>query len=254
MPDTLRCPDCGHENPADATSCEVCNFPLVREGGGASRPADDSKIVIPHDPSIPRPRRRTRARQMPNQSVTLWLVFGFLAAVVVLFVAIRSNVERGGEKVEGANEQQQQRANALEEALARDSSDVDAHVGLADVLFDTGNWSEAIVHYRAALRRDSSRVGALVDLGVCYYNLADHEEAERDFLLALARNPHQPIALFNMGILKERYGDQDQALHYFHQALQSDPPASMRQQVIEGIQRVQKATGKNPEPLNQGTP
>ena len=29
MPESKRCPDCGHENPPGSESCEACNFPLA---------------------------------------------------------------------------------------------------------------------------------------------------------------------------------------------------------------------------------
>jgi tetratricopeptide (TPR) repeat protein len=118
-------------------------------------------------------------------------------------------------------------------------------VGLADILFDTGNWSEAIIHYRAAVRRDSSLVTAMVDMGVCYYNLSDADEAERLFRLALARDPHQPFALFNLGIVYERRKEPAEALKYFHQSLESAPPENMKQALLEAMKRVAAQTGKN---------
>ena len=95
---------------------------------------------------------------------------------------------------------------------------MDARIGLANILYNTSNWSEAIVHYRSAIRQDSSRATALVDLGVCYYNLGDAPDAERLFELALQRDPHQPVALFNLGIVSERRSDYAGAMKYFHRA------------------------------------
>jgi tetratricopeptide (TPR) repeat protein len=184
--------------------------------------------------------------------LSIWLVMGLFAAAALVWVAVQVNLDRRRQPVEGAGPQQQQRVDALRQALERDSTDVQAHVGLADVLYDTGNWPEAIIHYRAALRRDSSLVTALVDLGVCYYNLSRPDEAERLFRLAIARDPHQPVALFNLGIVHEKRQEHEAALQYFHRALESSPPADMQQPLVEAIRRIQEQTGRQPPPLPGG--
>jgi hypothetical protein len=61
-------------------------------------------------------------------------------------------------------------ANALFTELARDRT-TRVRRQLADLFYDTANWSEAIVQYRAVIRRDSLAT-AMVDLGVCYHNLS----------------------------------------------------------------------------------
>jgi len=94
-------------------------------------------------------------------------------------------------------------------------------------------------------------VTAIVDLGVCYYNLSNPDEAERLFQLALRNEPHQPFALFNLGIVNERRGNTDKALEYFHQALEASPPENMKPAVMEAMQRVSKATGKQAPPLDK---
>jgi tetratricopeptide (TPR) repeat protein len=197
--------------------------------------------------------RRRRPRRGSTEALTLWLVFGTIMVLVVLYVAIRANVDRARAPVEGSTRLQQARADSLRAVLERDSSNVQAHVRLGDVLYDTGNWSEAIVHYRAALRRDSSLVTALVDLGVCYYNLGHPEDAERHFRLALAREPHQPQALFNLGIVHERREEYRTALEYFHRALNLDPPEPMRQAVLEAMMRVQGKAGIEAPALPRGS-
>ena len=274
--DPVRCPDCGHPNPPGSVQCQRCNYPLTEPGTASPAPAPppvaapspapdtpDTALAAPAaaasesaavkaEPSIPillrRPRRRPRS-QAPMLSI--WLVMGLFAAAGLIWVAVQVNLDRRRAPVEGAGAEQQQRINALRQALERDSTDVQAHVGLGDVLYDTGNWSEAIVHYSAALRRDSTLVTALVDLGVCYYNLSQPAEAERMFMRAVARDPHQPVALFNLGIVNERRKQYDLALQFFHRALQSSPPADMQQPLVDAIQRIQKETGRSAPPLSE---
>lgn len=297
----LVCPDCGHRNPPDATSCERCNFPLVAglvgppaetasaqgetgpraiDAAGASpsqgQPetgSEEAGVGSGAAPSVPPaiggaaptgvspgalpprpPRRPTRPRPMAPQSVSLWLLFGTFAAVALIYTAVKANLDRANAPVEGAQPNQQQRVDELRDKLAKDSTSATAHVELANVLYDTGNWSDAIVHYRAALRRDSTQASVLVDLGVCYYNLGDAREAERLFAQALRHDPHQPVALFNLGIVNERREKYDLALQFYHRALESSPPEEMKPVLVSAMQRVQQKTGRQPKPLPDGAP
>ena len=262
------CPDCGHANPPGSESCEVCRFPLVAEPVDAppeddprptepSEPAESGAAAEADPPATPlvqpfRPIRPRRPRPASNQVLQLWLVFGVLCAMIVLYVAIQANVERARQPVEGSNEEQQKHADELQAALEKDSTDVRAHVAYGDILYDTGNWSQAIVHYRAAIRRDSTLTSTIVDLGVCYYNLGHSSEAEQYFLEALRHDPHHPVALFNLGIVAEHKEDWQAALQYYHRALQSGPPEGMRQPLLDAMTRVQQKTGKSAPPLPDG--
>lgn len=258
----IRCHDCGRENPADATECVQCGYPLEGHAGAPAAPAAKAPEpapqaaaparppTVPIDPSIPRPRPRPpRAAPVNQTSMQLWLIFGAIAAFVVIYVAVKANVDRVSAPVEGSNPAQQAMADSLLHELSHDSTNVVARVKLADLLFDTGNWSDAIVHYRSAVTKDSSLTHALVDLGVCYYNLSNPIEAERHFELALVRDPAQPIALFNMGIVYERRQDFRKALSYFHKALQSNPPDAMAQPLVEAIRRTQQQLGAEAPPI-----
>jgi len=255
MPDTIRCPDCGHDNPAGSESCSHCNFPLARAEHvpGAKRAPSEAgsgpRDAGPAAPIFTRPIRPRRPRPASNQALTLWLTFAVLASLVVIFIAVKATYERASVPVEGSSAADQQQADELRAALEKDSTNVDARVGLADILYNTGNWSDAIVHYRSAVHHDSSRASAIVDLGVCYYNLSTPLEAERLFKLALTRDPHQPVALFNLGIVNEQRSEFDEALKYFHRALQSEPHEEMRQPIMDAMQRIMTKLGKTAPPL-----
>jgi len=196
-----------------------------------------------------RPIRPRRPRPQSSLVLSLWLGFGTLAALALVLVAFNGYRQSNVVPIEGSNETQQKQADEIRAELAKDSTNVQARVALADILFDTGNWAEASVQYRAAIRRDSTLVSAIVDLGVCYYNTSRPDEAERLFKLALARDPHHPFALFNLGIVHEQRGQLDDAMRYFHRALESDPPENMKGPLVEAMQRVAKASGRTAQPL-----
>jgi Flp pilus assembly protein TadD len=184
-------------------------------------------------------------------SLALWLLFGTFCAAVVIVVAIQGYSKNNAVPVEGSSPEQQQTANQLRATLESDTANVEARIALGNLLYDTGNWSEAIVQYRSAVAHDSTRVTALVDLGVCYFNLSDAPDAERLFLLALARDPKQPVALFNLGIVTQQRGDHKAALDYFHRTLVAGPPAEMKAALMDAMKHSYDALGVKAQPLNQ---
>jgi tetratricopeptide (TPR) repeat protein len=262
MTDPQRCPDCGRENPPGRTTCLHCNHPLRDESGvagdGEAGSGGRSPGGAPGSAERPVYIRRRLIRSRPprprdaQQALQLWLVFGTICVLIVLWVAIDANRRRAEQPVEGSNPRQQEAANALYAELARDSNSVATHRQLADLLYDTANWSEAVVHYRAAIRRDSSLATAMVDLGVCYYNLSRPDLAEQMFQLALARDPHQPVALFNLGIVAEGRGEDEKALQFYHRALQSGPPDNLKQALSDRMTALMKRTGATAPPLPDG--
>lgn len=253
MSETQRCPDCGHENPAGSAHCAACNFPLVSEAAPPRPPAGPaSPAPGDADPVVRRmrPVRPRRPQPANSMSVALWLLFGTLCAIAVLIAAVTGfQKNNSAPPVEGTSEDQQKHVEHLREALAKDSTDIEARIEFANILYDTGNWSDAIIQYRSAIGRDSTRVTAIVDLGVCYFNLNDVGHAERLFLLALQREPHQVVALFNLGIVGQMRGDHKAALDYFHRALISGPPEGMKPVLMDAMKRSYEATGAKAAPL-----
>lgn len=245
MPETIRCPSCGAENAPDAASCAQCNFPLA----GATTAAEPE---FKFDPG-PRPVRRRRERPDAMQPIQMqiWLFAGIAVILGIVYFAAQGFWKSNVKPVDGANAQQEQRADAARAVLAKDSTNLMARIELANVLYDTGNWSEAIVHYKSAERLDPNRATTVVDMGVCYYNLGRFAEAESLFQHALVLDPQQPVAMFNLGIIAESQGNWSEALVQYHRAMQANPPPEMRQILQQRIQEAMTKTGAKPPPLNK---
>ena len=255
MPETIRCPDCGAENAPDAASCAQCNFPLSDQAPVAlvppHSPADFRVPEFKFDPG-PRPvRRRERPATVEPIQMQIWLFAGIAVILGIVYFAAQGFWKSNVKPVEGANAQQEQRADAARAVLAKDSTNLMARIELANVLYDTGNWSDAIVHYKSALRLDPNRATTVVDMGVCYYNLGRFAAAESLFQHALVIDPHQAVALFNLGIIAEAQGRWDEALAQFHRAMQADPPEGMKPALQQRIQEAMAKTGAKPPPLGQ---
>ena len=248
MSDAVRCPDCGHENPAGSASCSHCNYPLQESasGAGPSQPAAPEIVIR-------RPVRPRRPRPVANpNALFLWLALGAVAAVLLVWQAMDGFRKNNAVPVEGATFDQQRLADSLRAVITQDSTNVEATVEYANVLYDTANWPEAARYYARAIARDSTRVMAIVDMGVCYYNQGQMPRAEELFQLALTHEPNQPVALFNLGIVNERNGDGETALKYFHRALEANPPEPMRPEIVKHMQQLLEKTGKKAPPLDPG--
>jgi tetratricopeptide (TPR) repeat protein len=250
MSDAVRCPDCGRENPAGSTSCSRCNYPLQEPVPQAGPPpAAEPEIVIR------RPVRRPRPRPVANpNSLFLWMFLGVAAAGFLVWQAFDGFKKNNAAPVEGASVDQQRLADSLRAVITSDSTNVDATIEYANVLYDTANWVEAARYYARAIARDSTRVMAMVDMGVCWYNQGEVARAERLFQLALTHDPGQPVALFNLGIVNERAGENETAMKYFHRSLESNPPVELKDQIVKHMQAILAKTGQKVPPLAPGEP
>ena len=259
MSDSVICPGCGAENPAEAVACTRCNFPLAQTtppvAAAAEEPAGTPSVAAaarPFDPG-PRPKRPRRARpnSMEPVQVQLWLVAGVAVVLGLVYFAAQGFWKSNIKPVEGARPEQQQQADLARNTLAKDSTNLAARIALANVLYDTGNWSEAIIHYKSARRLDPARPTTLVDMGVCYYNLSQFAAAESLFQHAIALDPMQPVALFNLGIVAETQQHYEQALDFYHRSMQANPPDGMKQPLMDHLKSVMEKTGKGAPPIGQ---
>ncbi len=252
MAHELRCPSCGHPNTAGASICSQCNFPLrdgapapIEPGPGGSVPEAMPEIDIRRMRPI-RPRRPADAQQ--QLQTQLVVVLGGMAVVIgILWVAwqgFQRNNAPAPAPVEGANARQLADIDLARNQIKADSTNINAQIALANVLYDTANWPEAIIRYKSALRLDPTRVTTVVDMGVCYYNLSDVPAAETLFTRALAMDPRQPTALYNLGIVAENRGELDKALEFYHGAMQADPPQGMDEALNVAIKRVMDRLGR----------
>ncbi len=284
MTPELRCPSCGQLNDSALEECANCSFPLHlgKSGVAASAevPAPEPAPVAPAAPAPPPPpapepvparpaqafdpniRRVRPVRPRPPRSpqealqLQLWLVLGGIAVLIIMYTAFKGfqqNNAPSPQQVAGANEEMQHAATMARGELAKDSTNVNARIMLANILYDTANWSEAIIHYRSALRSEPNKVTTLVDLGVCYFNLGSSDDAVVLFQKALALEPNHPVALFNMGVVRESQNQFNEALDFYGRASRAkDVPAPMLQGLAEATQRVKDKMSGAPPAMGGG--
>ena len=93
------------------------------------------------------------------------------------------------------------------------------------VLWNTGNFEEAIQEYQAALAVNDKIADLHMALGYNYRSLAEpqYDQAVQEFLQAYALNPTDPAAAFEISRTYSTVGDFSQAVQYADQAVKTDP-------------------------------
>lgn len=108
--------------------------------------------------------------------------------------------------------------------LAEDPHNLAAVIGLANALYDAGQWRQAIQYYERALRLDPHLTDVITDMGTCYRNLGMIDKAIALYQQTLALEPVHQNALFNLGVV---YGfdkkDYAQAIKFWDQLLHVAP-------------------------------
>lgn len=85
--------------------------------------------------------------------------------------------------------------------LAEDPHNLAANIALANALFDSSQWQEAIHYYEVALQLDPHNADVITDMGTCYRNLGAADKALSAYERALKVDTTHQNALFNMGVV-----------------------------------------------------
>ena len=89
----------------------------------------------------------------------------------------------------------------LREQASENPQDPAPALRLADLLFDQGQFDQAVSWYQKALQLDPKNVAARTDLGTCFFNLGQPEEALREFRQSLQIDPRHEPTLFNVVVV-----------------------------------------------------
>ena len=91
------------------------------------------------------------------------------------------------------------------------------------VLWNTGNWQEAVTEYKAALAINDKIADLHMALGYNYHSLGEYDQAVQSFLQAYALNPTDPMAPFEISRTYSTVGDFTQSVQYADQAVKTEP-------------------------------
>jgi len=108
-------------------------------------------------------------------------------------------------------------------AMSIDASLLEARRARGYVLWNTGNWQEAIQEYKAALAINDKIADLHLALGYNYHYLGEYDQAVQAFLQAYALNPTDPRAPFEISRTYSTVGNFSQSVQYADQAVKVDP-------------------------------
>jgi tetratricopeptide (TPR) repeat protein len=96
-------------------------------------------------------------------------------------------------------------------------------LALGDLLFDRGNVTAAIEHYRLAIARQPNSVAAHTSLGNALRAAGSLEESLRHYEYVARLRPDLPEAHVNLGLLHQQQKNSDAAIDCFRRALEIRP-------------------------------
>ncbi len=135
--------------------------------------------------------------------------------------------------------QTQDTLKPAQEAVKADPKNVNAWIGLGNILMDTSRFNEAIDAYQKALEIDPKNVDVRVDMGTCYRNSGKADIAAKEYRKALEINPNHAYGHLNLAVvLAGDFKDKAQAIKEFEKYLQLAPNAQNAEQIRQEIQRL----------------
>ena len=108
-------------------------------------------------------------------------------------------------------------------AMALDPTLMESRRARGYVLWNTGNFVEAIQEYNAALAINDKIADLHLALGYNYYLINEYDQAVQAYLQAYALNPGDPTPAYEISRTYATVGDFSQAVQYADQAVKTNP-------------------------------
>lgn len=136
----------------------------------------------------------------------------------------------------------EQQIKLTQQAVDSDPKNLQALVGLANLYYDTGNFSNAITYYERALAINPNDPNILTDLGTSYRNLKQTDKAIELFKRAMKADPRHPNSRFNLGVvLLHDKNDVRGAIAAWEDFLRLDPNNPQAPNLREQIQKMKQS-------------
>jgi cytochrome c-type biogenesis protein CcmH/NrfG len=128
----------------------------------------------------------------------------------------------------------------LRDHLNHASEDTEARLQLANALFDSENFDEAVVHYRMVLEKRPEDPDVRTDLGTALHRSGHNQEAVAEFKKALQYAPDHLNANYNLGVvLANELHDQAGAAQAWKRVLELAPNSPQATQVRLSMPQLQ---------------
>ncbi len=259
---TVACPRCGERLPAGFTRCDACGAYLVPAPAGAS---SGGRTGGPPDARPKSSGHGARRSSSAAGAPWLYLVVGLAVGGVVGY-ALHSGIgpQSDGGAPTGPSDVLSGGATGMDggavgdpgasgarmppevtaqvqryrQALATDPNDVAANIGLANLLFDSGQWEKAIDHYSKALEKDPKNVDVLVDRAIAYHGMNQDPRAKEELIAITRSHPEHRNAWLNLGVVSANMGDNATAIRAWEQYLKLEPNGTHSAAIRDELRRL----------------
>ena len=260
---TIQCPRCGESLPAGTSRCDACGAFLVAMPGveGAAPRAKPGGPASGQSRSAP-----AKQSGIPSAAWSMLLI-GLICGGAVGYalrgsVGPRSNEGMpsgpadilagqtgagdggsmggmGGGAPAGRPTEMPAEVREMiagyKATLAKDPDNVEANIGLGNLLFDSSQWERAIEHYQRALAKSPRNADVRVDMAICYHNLGQDDLAKKELERVTREQATHMNAWLNLGVVSANSGDRATAIRAWEQYLKLDPngqhAGAIRQQI-----------------------
>jgi tetratricopeptide (TPR) repeat protein len=113
-----------------------------------------------------------------------------------------------------------------QKAVALDPNSLETHRARGYVLFNTGNFAEAISEYQAAIAINDKLWDLHYSLGAVYKMQGEYDKAIQEMLTGVALNPTNPDILTEISRTYATEGQYGKAIQFAEQALSLDPSSA----------------------------
>jgi tetratricopeptide (TPR) repeat protein len=117
------------------------------------------------------------------------------------------------------NNQLDEAAQSLQQALTYNASSANAHFELGQVFEQRGQSNEAIAEYQEAIKLDPDKSAGHTRLAKAYSAQGQHEAALKEYQEVLRLNPEDPTAHHGLGVTYNELGQKEQAIASLQQAV-----------------------------------
>jgi hypothetical protein len=124
------------------------------------------------------------------------------------------------------------------QALAANPGDVQANIGLGNLLFDSGQWEKAIDHYSKALEKEPRNADVRVDRAIAYHSLNQDPKAKEELIAVTRSHPEHRNAWLNLGVVSANMEDNATAIRAWEQYLKLDPNGTHSAAIRDELKRM----------------
>ncbi len=124
--------------------------------------------------------------------------------------------------------------------LIKNPKDKDALIGLANMYYDSGQYTKAIVYYEKIVEVDPKNANARADLGTCYFYTNVFDKATFHLKKAVQDEPANLNARYNLGIVYKNQGKISEAKTEWEAMrpyLKTDDEKKKLESIIENINK-----------------